>query len=252
MKLLTLFLAMSLALAGCTVTSTQGALDAAGDAYKAAALTDEEASQLAKELSAAMDAKNQRSIAKPGSKYDKRLQSIVAPVRNEGGKQLNFKVYMTQQVNAFAMADGSIRVFSGLMDLMDDNELLFVIGHEIGHVVDGDSADQLRMAYATSAARKGVASTSAKGGGAADAAVRSLARSELGALAEQVINAQFSQSQESDADKYGLDILKKLNKDTGTSVSALQKLAKLGGGKGSILSSHPDPADRAEKMERLR
>ncbi|MDR2800539.1 MAG: M48 family metalloprotease [Desulfovibrio sp.] len=252
MKLLPLFLAAVLALAGCRITDTQGAIDATGDAYKAAALTDEEVGQLAKEVATAMDAKNRHMIAKPGSKYDKRLQSIVAPVRNEGGKQFNFKVYLTSQVNAFAMADGTIRVFSGLMDIMDDNELLFVIGHEIGHVIDGDSADQLRMAYATSAARKGVASTSSKSGGVADSVVRDLARSELGALAEEVVNAQFSQSQESDADEYGMNILKKLNKDTGAAVSALQKLAKLGGGKGSILSSHPDPSDRAGKMEKLR
>ena len=32
------------------------------------------------------------------------------------------------------MADGTIRVYSGLMDLMTDDELLFVIGHEMGHV----------------------------------------------------------------------------------------------------------------------
>ena len=49
--------------------------------------------------------------------------------------KLNYKVYEVVDINAFACGDGSIRVFSALMDLMDDDELMAVIGHEIGHVV---------------------------------------------------------------------------------------------------------------------
>jgi putative metalloprotease len=44
----------------------------------------------------------------------------------------------------FATADGSVRVYSGLMDIMDDNELLAVIGHEIGHVANHDSQDAIK------------------------------------------------------------------------------------------------------------
>ncbi len=38
---------------------------------------------------------------------------------------------MAKDVNAFAMANGCIRVYSGLMDMMTDNEVEAVIGHEI-------------------------------------------------------------------------------------------------------------------------
>jgi putative metalloprotease len=37
------------------------------------------------------------------------------------------------------MADGSIRIYSGLMEMMDEGELLFVLGHEMGHVVEKHS-----------------------------------------------------------------------------------------------------------------
>jgi putative metalloprotease len=246
MKLFVTCLALVFVLTGCKIADQRGALDAAGDVYKAASLSDEDVRLLAKESSAAMDAQNQRSIAKAGTKYEKRLQSIVAGLGNEGGHKFNFKVYLTSEVNAFAMADGTIRVYSGLMDLMDDNELLFVIGHEIGHVVDGDSADQLRMAYAASAARKGAAAASG------NAAINALTRSELANLAEAVINAQFSQSQESDADNYGLGLLKRLNKDTGAAVTALRKLATPGQSGGGLLASHPDSNARADRIEKLR
>ena len=50
-------------------------------------------------------------------------------------------------VNAFACGDGSIRVFSSLMDLMDDDQLMAIIGHEIGHVVHADVKHAMKNAY---------------------------------------------------------------------------------------------------------
>ena len=41
---------------------------------------------------------------------------------------------MTKEVNAWAMANGCIRVYSGLMDMMTNNEVEAVLGHEMGHV----------------------------------------------------------------------------------------------------------------------
>ena len=70
----------------------------------------------------------------------------------------NYKVYLKKQVNAFALADGTIRIYSGLMDMLDDGELRFVIGHEMGHIVKEHTLKQIRLAYAARAVRKGIAS----------------------------------------------------------------------------------------------
>jgi len=56
------------------------------------------------------------------------------------------------------MANGTIRVYSGLMDMLDDGELRFVIGHEMGHVMKNHIRKKIRLAYAASAVRKGIAS----------------------------------------------------------------------------------------------
>jgi len=69
------------------------------------------------------------------------------------GQPLNFKVYQSKEVNAFAMPDGSIRIYSGLMDKMNDNELAFVIGHEIGHVAEGHSKKRFQTALLVGAGR---------------------------------------------------------------------------------------------------
>lgn len=227
-----------IAFAGCKV-SPGGALDAGGDLYKAASLSPEEVKELGKASADAMDAKC--TVAGSGNAYAKRLNKIVAGLHNEAGLQLNYKVYLTSDVNAYAFPDGSIRVLSGLMDMMTDDEIYFVIGHEIGHVADGDRADKIRVAYAASGVKKAAGSTSG--------IVGALSRSELGDIAETLVNAQFSQSQENDADTYGLGLMQKHGKNQSAAVSALRKLATPGRAP-SMFDTHPGAEERAASIEK--
>lgn len=234
-------LMMSGAQAGGLFGKDKGlAIDAVGDAVKGATLSDEDVAKLGAEAALAFDGRNK--IAPKSNVYSARVEKLASRLGNHDGLKLNFKVYLDPTVNAFALPDGSIRIYSGLLDKMDDDELLFVIGHEIGHVKHGHSKKRFKTAYLASAARKGAASG---GGNAAQ-----LAGSELGGLVEAVVNAQFSQKNELESDGYGFDLLKAKKVDPNASVAALEELAKLGGGKGSILSSHPDPKARAEKLRK--
>jgi putative metalloprotease len=126
------------------------------------------------------------------------------------------------------------------MELLEDGELQFVVGHEMGHVEKQHIRKKIRLAYAASAVRKGIASQS---GAAGD-----VAGSLLGGLAEALVNAQFSQLEEKEADDAGLAFLKRKAGDPGDAVSALRKIAGLGQGH-SFLSSHPDPGLRAERLQ---
>ncbi len=148
-------------------------------------------------------------------------------------------------MNANASADGSIRLYTGLMDLMTDHELLFVIGHEIGHVRGGHSAKAMRTALATSGMRKALTATT-------NSSAVILADSQLGGLVEGVVNAQHSQAQETESDDYGMQFLKRNKLPTDAAASALRKLAGLSKGGASILSSHPDPGKRADRMAAAR
>lgn len=224
-------------LSGCENTDVQLAAEAGIDAYKAITLSDQAVAELSAKSSAAMD--NQHSIAPAGSTYAKRLQALVGDLYELDGYTFDFKVYLKDDVNAFAMADGTIRIYSGLMDLFEDGELCFVLGHEMGHVVKQHTRKQLRLAYATSAVRRGIASQE---GGTAD-----IARSQLGELVESLMGAQFSQLEEKVADDYGLAFLKSKGYTPEDAVSALKKLAREGSGH-SFLSSHPDPGLRAERI----
>ena len=162
------------------------------------------------------------------------------------GKPLNYKAYRSNEVNACAYGDGSVRVNSALMDLMDDDELLAVIGHELGHVANKDSMKAMKRAYLGSAAREAIF---AAGG------VGQLAGTVLGDISEAYVNAQFSQKQESQADEYGFDFTVAQGRDPYSMARSLEKLNNLSSGQQSstlakMFSSHPDSAERAAKMRK--
>jgi len=207
--------------------------------------SDEQAAAMSKEAIIKMDAENNVASAKDG--YSIRLNKLFGKHSNENGLVLNYKVYLTKDVNAFATADGSVRVFSGLMDIMDDNQLLAVIGHEIGHVVNHDSRDGMRAALKTAAAREGLGAISNK--------AAELSAGQLGAISESLLNSSHSRKQESEADLFSYDFMKSHNYDVNAVESAFAILAKMGSGAESsiltkFMSSHPNPKDRAEKAKK--
>jgi putative metalloprotease len=218
-----------------------GSIGAIADVAKAATLSEQDVIDGSRQMMVHQDAKEK--LAPAGDKYAKRLAALTSKFTNEGGLKLNFKAYLSPQVNAFAAPDGSIRVYSGLMDVMTDDELRGVIGHEIGHTKLGHSVSSMKKALLVSAGRKGAA---ASGSGA----LATIAGSELGAMAESVLNAQFSQSDETASDDYGFNFMKKHKFNVTAMESAFRKLAKMESGGGhSLMSSHPGSAERADRMK---
>lgn len=214
-------------------------LNAGAGLAKSVNISDEELNAYFDQMTVQYDKQNK--IADEKSAYGKRLQTLVNGLDAEDGLKLNFKVYETQEVNAFAMANGTIRVYSGLMDLMSDDEVRYVIGHEIGHVKAGHTKARIQTAMRTSALRE---AASATGGN-----VSVLADSQLGDLFEKVIRAQHSQGNENEADDYAMAFMKRRNYDAKAAVTALEKLAKMSeGSSASWLSTHPAPASRAQRM----
>ena len=188
-------------------------------------------------------------VAPADNKYSIRLKKITAGLKDVNGVPLNFKVYLTDDVNAFACADGSVRVYSGLMDLMNDDEVLGVIGHEVGHVAHEDTKKAFKHALLTSAARNALRS--------AGGVVGSLTNSQLGSIGEALLNTRYSRKQESNADNYGYNFLKKSGKNPWAMAMAFRKMmtleqqgSSLGSGLKQLFSDHPATQDRIRNMEK--
>ncbi|MCM1300292.1 MAG: M48 family metallopeptidase [Alistipes senegalensis] len=223
------------------------ALGGAAKAAQAATLTDAQMAAYVKEYIDWMDEHNQ--VCADDNPYTVRLKKLVDGLDSADGIPLNFKVYYVTDVNAFACADGSIRVFSSLMDIMTDEELLGVIGHEIGHVAHRDSKKAFRTALLASALRDGVASS---GGKAA-----TLTDSQLGDLGEALVNARYSQQQERAADDYGYEFLKQGGKNPWAMALSFRRLKQMEEEAGvqkdsklnQLFATHPDLDARIKRME---
>ena len=223
------------------------AISGAAKVTQAVTLTDEQMAAYVKEYIDWMDTHNQ--VCADDNEYTIRLKKLTEGLGDAEGIPLNFKVYYVTDVKAFACADGSVRVFSSLMDIMTDEELLGVIGHEVGHVAHRDSKKGFRTALLTSALKDGISS---QGGKAA-----ALTDSQIGDLTEALINAKYSQKQECDADDYGYEFLKKAGKNPWAMALSFQKLKQLeeeSGAQGSsklnqLFSTHPDLDLRIKRME---
>ena len=212
---------------------------------QAVTLTDAQMAAYVKESVDWMD-KNNPGLPEDNP-YTVRLRKLTEGITDADGIPLNFKVYHVIDINAFACPDGSVRVFSSLMDIMDDDELMGIIGHEIGHVLKHHSKKAFRTALLTDALKDGVSST----GGVAAA----LSDSQLGDLGASLVNSKFSQSQEKEADDCGYDFLVKNGRNPWGMVMAFEKMSQLeqkSGAKMSYIqkmfSSHPETKDRIKRM----
>ncbi len=216
---------------------------ATGKALQALTLSDDQIIAYTKQFIDESDRTN--PVAPATDAYTVRLNKITKNIASQG---INFKVYKTKDVNAFACADGSVRVYAGLMDIMTDEEILGVIGHEIGHVRNKDTRDAFKNALLTSAARDMIASTGAT--------MASLSDSQLGDIGEAFLSARYSQKQEYAADSYGYEFLKSHGVNPWAMALSFEKLAALeakagaaqSGAMQQLFSTHPELSSRTKIM----
>lgn len=245
MKRLAILLATACVLSSCgilggTTWDTEQLSSAASKALTATSLSDEQIVELCKESVAYMD---QQNTIENGA-YTTRLKKITKNFKVDG-LTLNFKVYKTDQVNAFACGDGSVRVYTGLMDVMTDEEIVAVLGHEIGHVVNKDSKNAMKKAYMASAAQDLIGSAGTIG---------ALTKATVGSIAESYLNAQYSQKREYAADDYGFQFAINQGYSKYSMYNALNRLASLSSGTSTStlaqkFSDHPDSVARAERQK---
>ena len=213
-------------------------------AYSAATISDDQIKKYVHEYIIYSDTQNK--IAPDSSTYNQRLVKLTDGLNEIEGTPLNFKVYLTNEVNAFACADGSVRVYSGLMDLMSDDEVLGVIGHEIGHVAHKDTKNAIKQTLINAAILDGIGATGDRAAALSD--------SQLSQIGQSLLNSKYSRKQESNADDYGYEFLKKNGKNPWVMAMAFDKLNSLekSGASSNVLtkmfSSHPATTDRIKHI----
>lgn len=250
MKKLVFLCATILFMASCSslkIVDQNSAINAGTAAVQALTISDAQVAQLCSQYMVETDGQN--TILPADNSYTQRLDRIMAKFHNIKNLNINYKVYQSSTVNAFASGDGSVRVYTGLMDVMNDDEVFAVIGHELGHLINKDVRDAYRAAYLMVAARYGIAAVNTTAG--------SLSTGFLGELGQQLAQNAYSRRQETEADETAFQFCVQNGVDPYAMYHALNVLTQLSGQSGQqsklaeLLSTHPDTQKRAAHIKEI-
>lgn len=159
-----------------------------------------------------------------------------------------FFVVDDKSVNAFATLGGYVYVHTGLISTTtSEAQLASVVGHEIGHIVGRHGLENVKKAQKMQFGVIGAAVLGAILGGEKGAQ----AGADLGGLIAGGYLMKHGRDAEREADFLGLYNIERTGYNTGGMIEMFQMLASLNPNQmGSILSSHPPPAERANNTRR--
>lgn len=201
-----------------------------------------------------VNAVSDRRVSQIGSRLVKALPEKYRGPKELGGWEWKFSVIRTRngEVNAIAIPGGKVYVYDGLVKLANSNEdeLAAVIGHEIAHVVEEHSAEQLRNTGLLQKAAELLLQNSGSEGGTHEEMIAVLA-AEMG---KQITQMQLSQSAEYQADKIGLELMIDAGYDPKAGLEMFRKLQKTKERTtlvDRVFSTHPPTEERLARLEEL-
>ncbi len=143
-------------------------------------------------------------------------------------------------VNALAIPGDTIVLYRGLIEAAEsENELMMVLGHELGHFAN---RDHLRGLGQNIIVRIAIASVIGNNG-----AIEAL----IGGAIANLSQSHYSQSQEKQADRFGLTLLNKTYGYVAGATDFFERMAKKERANIAFLSTHPAPKDRVKNLEKL-
>jgi beta-barrel assembly-enhancing protease len=148
-------------------------------------------------------------------------------------------------VNAFALPGGQIFITEGLLNRLENEaQLAGVLGHEIGHVINRHSAQQMAKG------QLGQILTVAVGVGASGNDDRGRNAQIVAAMVNQMGQLKFSRNDESEADHYGLKYMAEAGYDPSAMLDVMKILKKASpsGNPPEFMLTHPLPEKRLEEI----
>ncbi len=208
--------------------------DAAADMSKSTTVTDEELKKIAEEDIAKMDKDNDIVT----DQYHTDLQNVMKKIKLPAGMKLDVKVYWSPFLYIFSRSNGSIRVNHGVIEKLNDNELLFIMAHEVGHLIHEDFKKSYRKEHAMYAFEKMLNMGGDSMGG--------MSNGILASVTSDMRKSRFQKTEELNADEFAMKVLKENNVPREAAVDALELLQYL---QAPILQMHPTGHERIKNVE---
>lgn len=209
----------------------------------ACAVSRQQAAELGAQQAAQLN--NELPIVRNASadQYVEQLGQRIVSQTPYAGQDFQFALYRSDEVNAFALPGGFIYVSTGLVNAADNvSELAGVLAHEIAHVTQGHSAEQMsRVQNANLGAGVLCVFTSVCQSGAGRAAINAGGSAYL---------AKFSRAAEREADLTAIEYVVAAGIHPNGLVTMFQELARMAQSDPGLLdswfSTHPQAEDRAQ------
>jgi predicted Zn-dependent protease len=168
------------------------------------------------------------------------VEEIARPLLAKAGKlpfEFHFRVVDTDEVNAFALPGGFVTVNRGLLEAAESGEeVAGVLGHEIQHALLRHGTKRvLRELGGTVLISLILGGTDLHG---------------VGQMAGQLTGLSYDRGQETEADERGVVLLVAAGVDPAGLSTFFARLSKDAIRPPELLSTHPDPGDRATLIKR--
>lgn len=153
-------------------------------------------------------------------------------------------------LNAWCMAGGRMAIYTGIITqlALTDDEIAQIMGHEIAHALAKHTAERMSVAMGSQTLLQiGNILLGGKGTGGAMAVQAAAAATTVG------VQLPNSRTQESEADRIGIELAARGGYDPNSAITLWQKMVAATGGKGKsdFLSTHPAGEKRIEALSKL-
>lgn len=152
-------------------------------------------------------------------------------------------------INAFALPGGQIFITLGLYNkLQNEAQLAGVLGHEMGHVIQRHTAQQMAKS------QLGQVFVTAVGAAASDpnSGQGSYAPMVIASVVNQMMQLRYSRHDESEADEWGLRIMEEAGFNPSAMIQVMEVLKAASGSRGQtpeFFQSHPNPDLRIQQIK---
>ena len=192
------------------------------------------------------DSSLRRRVEKVGDKIvqaaDKRF-----PSQNLTQNNWEFAVFDDPTVNAWVMPGGKVGFYTGLLDIMEnDDQVATVMGHEAGHVVGKHSAER----YSQQMAAQGGLALANVALEAGDVENSAMIAGILGAGVTFGLILPYSRKHEYEADRLGADFMVGADYRANEAVNFWDRMTQNSGQKPlEFMSTHPSDTNRITAMQ---
>lgn len=177
------------------------------------------------------------------------LDQVVAKLNQVAGRSFSVEVDYSQDLNAWARSDGQLGVTQGMLNaLATPDQLAFVVGHEMTHVIRGHHNEQFKQVLL--GALLGALAGKVIGDDGDDARLGA----ELGA---GILGGKESRGDEYEADAEALMLAHKAGYSPNGGIETLQLLqSRYGNGPAGIpvigwFASHPSTGNRVAALQKI-